>query len=69
MGADTAAALGVPPERGRPVLRSAGTGATAPPIASAGPAPFVSMAAPQPARRVIRAAGPGALSAGWAPFW
>ncbi|MEU5738893.1 hypothetical protein ACFU78_27790 [Streptomyces tendae] len=43
-GADTAAALGVRPERSRPVLRSAGAGSTAPPIASAGPVPFVSMA-------------------------
>lgn len=65
MGDDTAAALGVPPERSRLVLLGAGTGLTAMAVAAAGPVPFVAMAAPQLARRVTRAAGPGVLSAGW----
>lgn len=34
-------------------------------LAAAGPVPFVAMAAPQPARRVTRAAGPNALPAAW----
>ncbi|MFC8371397.1 MULTISPECIES: FecCD family ABC transporter permease [unclassified Streptomyces] len=65
MGDDTAAALGVPPERSRLVLLAAGTGLTAMAVAAAGPVPFVAMAAPQPARRVTRAAGPNVLPAGW----
>ncbi|KPI21071.1 ABC-type transporter, integral membrane subunit [Actinobacteria bacterium OK074] len=65
MGDDTAAALGVPPERSRLVLLSAGTGLTAMAVAAAGPIPFVAMAAPQLARRVTRAAGPNVLPAAW----
>ncbi|GAA2265014.1 iron chelate uptake ABC transporter family permease subunit [Streptomyces atrovirens] len=65
MGDDTAAALGVPPERSRLVLLAAGTGLTAMAVAAAGPIPFVAMAAPQLARRVTRAAGPNVLPAGW----
>ncbi|MEU4659633.1 iron chelate uptake ABC transporter family permease subunit [Streptomyces sp. NPDC023723] len=65
MGDDTAAALGVPPERSRLVLLSAGTGLTALAVAAAGPVPFVAMAAPQLARRVTRAAGPNVLPAAW----
>ncbi|MEV5886848.1 iron chelate uptake ABC transporter family permease subunit [Streptomyces sp. NPDC052020] len=65
MGDDTAAALGVPPERSRLVLLGAGTGLTAMAVAAAGPVPFVAMAAPQLARRMTRAAGPNVLSAGW----
>ncbi|MFC8390872.1 FecCD family ABC transporter permease [Streptomyces sp. NPDC057238] len=65
MGDDTAAALGVPPERSRLVLLGAGTGLTAMAVAAAGPVPFVAMAAPQLARRVTRAAGPNVLPAGW----
>ncbi|MFH8799260.1 FecCD family ABC transporter permease [Streptomyces sp. NPDC017936] len=65
MGDDTAAALGVPPERSRLVLLSAGTGLTAMAVAAAGPIPFVAMAAPQLARRVTRATGPHLLPAGW----
>ncbi|MFV0138192.1 FecCD family ABC transporter permease [Streptomyces sp. HMX87] len=65
MGDDTAAALGVPPERSRLVLLGAGTGLTALAVAAAGPVPFVAMAAPQLARRVTRAAGPNVLAAGW----
>ncbi|MEU9434862.1 iron chelate uptake ABC transporter family permease subunit [Streptomyces sp. NPDC048252] len=65
MGDDTAAALGVPPERSRLVLLCAGTGLTAMAVAAAGPIPFVAMAAPQLARRVTRAAGPNLLPAAW----
>ncbi|USQ85079.1 iron chelate uptake ABC transporter family permease subunit [Streptomyces phaeoluteigriseus] len=65
MGDDTAAALGVPPERSRLVLLCAATGLTAMTVAAAGPIPFVAMAAPQLARRVTRAAGPNLLPAAW----
>ncbi|MEU6374879.1 iron chelate uptake ABC transporter family permease subunit [Streptomyces sp. NPDC046909] len=65
MGDDTAAALGVPPERSRLALLCAGTGLTAMAVAAAGPIPFVAMAAPQLARRVTRAAGPNLLPAAW----
>nr|WP_053755836.1 iron chelate uptake ABC transporter family permease subunit [Streptomyces sp. MMG1533] len=65
MGDDTAAALGVPPERTRLVLLCAGTGLTAMAVAASGPIPFVAMAAPQLARRVTRAAGPNVLPAAW----
>ncbi|MFJ2773235.1 FecCD family ABC transporter permease [Streptomyces sp. NPDC087300] len=63
MGDDTAAALGVAPERTRLVLLAAGTGLTAMAVAAAGPIPFVALAAPQLARRVTRAPGPNALPA------
>ncbi|MFE9769305.1 FecCD family ABC transporter permease [Streptomyces sp. NPDC005808] len=65
MGDDTAAALGVPPERSRLLLLCAGTGLTAMAVAASGPIPFVAMAAPQLARRVTRAAGPNVLPAAW----
>lgn len=64
-GDDSAAALGVPPERSRLVLLCAGTGLTAMAVAAVGPIPFVAMAAPQLARRVTRAAGPNVLPAAW----
>ncbi|QEU91256.1 hypothetical protein CP970_10495 [Streptomyces kanamyceticus] len=63
MGDDTAAGLGVPPERTRLVLLAAGTGLTAMAVAAAGPIPFVALAAPQLARRVTRAPGPNVLPA------
>ncbi|WP_328707740.1 FecCD family ABC transporter permease [Streptomyces mesophilus] len=65
MGDDTAAALGVPPERTRLVLLAAGTGLTAMAVAAAGPIPFVALAAPQLARRVTRSPGPNVLPAAW----
>ena len=65
LGDDTAAALGVPPERSRLVLLCAGTGLTAMAVAAAGPIPFVALAAPQLARRATRAAGPNVLPAAW----
>lgn len=65
MGDDTAAALGVAPERSRVLLLAAGTGLTATAVAAAGPIPFIALAAPQLARRLTRRAGPNALSAAW----
>lgn len=65
MGDDTAAALGVPPERSRLILLCAGTGPTAMCVAAVGPIPFAAMAAPRPTRRVTRAAGPNVLPAAW----
>ncbi|MFD7710212.1 FecCD family ABC transporter permease [Streptomyces sp. NPDC059786] len=65
MGDDTAGALGIPAERSRLVLLSAGTGLTAMAVAAAGPIPFLAMAAPQLARRLTRAAGPNVLPAAW----
>ncbi|RDG34920.1 FecCD family ABC transporter permease [Streptomyces corynorhini] len=65
MGDDTAAALGIPPERSRLVLLVTATGLTAMAVAAAGPIPFVALAAPQLARRVTRGAGPNVLPAAW----
>jgi iron complex transport system permease protein len=65
MGDDAAAALGVAPERTRLVLLAAGTGLTAMSVAAAGPIPFVSLAAPQLARRLTRSGGPNVLPAAW----
>ncbi|RFU85695.1 hypothetical protein DY218_16075 [Streptomyces triticagri] len=65
MGDDTAAALGVRPERSRVTLLAAGTGLTAMAVAAAGPIPFIALAAPQLARRVTRSAGPNVLPAAW----
>ncbi|KAB2364118.1 FecCD family ABC transporter permease [Actinomadura montaniterrae] len=64
MGDDAASALGVPAERARLALLATATGLTAVAVAAAGPIPFVALAAPQLARRVTRAAGPGVLTAG-----
>ncbi|WP_079132080.1 FecCD family ABC transporter permease [Streptomyces nanshensis] len=65
MGDDAAAALGVAPERTRLVLLAAGTGLTAMSVAAAGPIPFISLAAPQLARRLTRSSGPNILPAAW----
>lgn len=65
MGDDTAAALGVPPERSRLLLLATGAGLTAMAVAAAGPIPFVALAAPQLARRLTRAPGPNVLPAAW----
>ncbi|MFI7100704.1 FecCD family ABC transporter permease [Streptomyces sp. NPDC050161] len=65
MGDDTAAALGIAPERSRLVLLAAGTGLTAMAVAAAGPVPFIALAAPQLARRLTRSAGPNLLPAAW----
>ncbi|MEU6476557.1 iron chelate uptake ABC transporter family permease subunit [Streptomyces sp. NPDC047017] len=65
MGDDTAAALGIPPERSRLTLLVTATGLTAMAVAAAGPVPFVALASPQLARRMTRAAGPNVLPAAW----
>jgi iron complex transport system permease protein len=59
MGDDTARALGVRVERARLAVLGAGVALTAVATASAGPILFVALAAPQIARRLTRASGPG----------
>jgi iron complex transport system permease protein len=59
MGDDTARALGVRVERARLAVLVAGVALTAVATASAGPILFVALAAPQIARRLTRASGPG----------
>lgn len=59
MGDDAAKALGVAVERSRLALLLVGVGLTAVATASAGPVVFVALAAPQIARRLTRATGPG----------
>jgi iron complex transport system permease protein len=63
MGDDTARALGVEVERSRLRLLLIGVGLTAVATASAGPILFVALAAPQIARRLTRATGPGVFTA------
>ncbi|WP_433325902.1 FecCD family ABC transporter permease [Spirillospora sp. CA-294931] len=63
MGDDAAHALGVPIGRVRLVLLGAAVLLTALASASAGPVAFVALTAPQLARRLTRAAGPGLLPA------
>ncbi|MBP0461828.1 FecCD family ABC transporter permease [Streptomyces montanisoli] len=58
MGDDTAYALGVPAERTRVLLMAAAVLLVASATAAAGPITFVSLSAPQLARRVTRAPGP-----------
>ena len=55
LGDDTAAALGVPVERSRRALLLTAVALTAVATASAGPVPFVALAAPQVARRLTGA--------------
>ncbi len=59
LGDETAGALGVATERSRLALIFIGVALTAVGVASAGPVVFVALAAPQIARRLTRAAGPG----------
>jgi iron complex transport system permease protein len=61
MGDDTAAALGVRTERSRIALVAVGVALAAVATASTGPVAFVALAAPQLARRLTRATGPGLL--------
>jgi iron complex transport system permease protein len=63
MGDDTAEALGVSVERTRRSVLVLGVALTAIATASAGPIVFVALAAPQIARRLTRATGPGAGAA------
>ena len=59
LGDDTARALGIAVERSRLALIFVAVAMTAVATASAGPIVFVALAAPQIARRLTRAAGPG----------
>jgi iron complex transport system permease protein len=59
LGDDSARALGVAVERSRLALIFLAVGLTAVATASTGPIVFVSLAAPQIARRLTRASGPG----------
>jgi iron-siderophore transport system permease protein len=59
LGDDVARALGVSIERSRLALVFVAVGLTAVATASAGPVVFVALAAPQIARRLTRASGPG----------
>jgi iron complex transport system permease protein len=63
MGDDTAAALGVRTGRSRVLLVAVGVALAAVATASTGPVAFVALAAPQLARRLTRATGPGLLPA------
>jgi iron complex transport system permease protein len=63
MGDDTAKALGVAVERSRLLVVLAGVLLTAVATAAAGPVTFVALAAPQIARRLTGATGPGVLIA------
>ncbi|GAA5153204.1 MULTISPECIES: FecCD family ABC transporter permease [Amycolatopsis] len=65
MGDDSAAALGVRVERSRLYLIVVGTAACAVATAVAGPIAFVSLTAPQLAKRLTRAPGAGVLPAAW----
>jgi iron complex transport system permease protein len=61
---DTAHTLGVRTERTRLAVVALSTGLAAVAVASVGPVGFVALAAPQIARRLTRASGPGLLAAG-----
>jgi iron complex transport system permease protein len=64
LGDDAATALGVRVERTRAGMIVVGVLLTALATAAAGPIPFVALAAPQIARRLTRASGPGLVAAG-----
>ncbi|MER5771687.1 iron chelate uptake ABC transporter family permease subunit [Streptomyces sp. NPDC001985] len=63
MGDDAAHALGVPVERARLVLMASGVLLMAAATAASGPIAFVALSAPQLARRLTRAPGPGLAAA------
>ena len=63
MGDDTAKALGVAVERSRLIVLIVGVLLTAVATAACGPVAFVALAAPQIARRLTAATGPGVMSA------
>jgi iron complex transport system permease protein len=64
LGDELAGALGVSVERARLVLLIAAVALTAVATASAGPVPFVALAAPQVARRLTRSPGANLATAG-----
>ncbi|CCH30010.1 iron chelate uptake ABC transporter family permease subunit [Actinosynnema sp. NPDC047251] len=64
IGDEGATSLGVRVERSRLALIVSAVGLTAVATACAGPVAFVSLVAPQVARRLTRSAGPGLLPAG-----
>lgn len=64
VGDDGATALGVAVQRARLATLAAAVAITAFAVATAGPIAFVALAAPQIARRLTRATGPGLLAAG-----
>ncbi len=63
LGDDAARALGVPVDRARAALIVVAVGLCGCATAAAGPVPFVALAAPQLARRLTRASGPGLIAA------
>lgn len=63
LGDASARALGVPVERSRLAVVAVGVGLAAAATASVGPIAFVALAAPQLARRLTTATGPGVLPA------
>ncbi|MBE1535052.1 FecCD family ABC transporter permease [Actinomadura algeriensis] len=63
MGDDAAHGLGVPIERARLIMLGAAVLLTSLAAAAAGPVAFVALTAPQLARRLTRATGPGLLPA------
>lgn len=63
LGDDAARALGVDVDRIRPALIVVAVGLCGCATAAAGPVPFVALAAPQLARRLTRATGPGIVAA------
>lgn len=63
MGDDVCKALGIPVERSRLALVLVAVALCAVAVASAGPIAFVALAAPQVARRLTRAPGPGLAAA------
>ncbi len=64
LGDDAAAALGIRVERSRLGLVAVAVLLTAVAVASAGPIAFIALAAPQVARRLTKASGPGLAAAG-----
>ena len=63
LGDDAARALGVAVDRIRPALIVVAVALCGVATAAAGPVPFVALAAPQLARRLTRASGPGLVAA------
>jgi iron complex transport system permease protein len=64
LGDDAARALGVPVQGSRTALIVVGVGLIAAATAAVGPVPFIALAAPQLARRLVRRSGPQLAAAG-----